>query len=68
MRTLKTLVLVATFSFAVTGACLAASGHSHHPCAPDPNKTRGAKPYNVGYNSQGDLVCLNGPSKGQSAR
>ena len=68
-NTFKTFVLVATFSFALTGACLVvASGHSRHPCAPVPGKVRGAKVYNVGYNSQGGVVCLNGPSKGKDAR
>ena len=36
MKNFKMLVLVATFSFAVTGVCFAlASGHSRHPCAPE---------------------------------
>jgi hypothetical protein len=69
MKNFKMLVLVATFSFAVTGVCFAlASGHSRHSCAPVPGKTRGTKPYNVGYDSQGAVVCTNGPSKGKDAR
>jgi hypothetical protein len=63
MKTFKTLALAATFSFAITGVCLAlASGHSRHPCGGVPGKQH------IAYSSQGEIVCTKGPLKGKSAR
>ena len=62
MKTFKTLVLVTTFSFVITGVGLAASGHSIHPCGGSSGHSH------VGYNSQGELVCTKGPLKGKNAR
>lgn len=66
-KNIKTFIVAATLFLAVTGAGLAATGHSHHACAPDSHKKMGTKPYRVGYNAEGQIICLTGPSKGNVA-